>query len=280
MNSEMNLNNPNVMFLKGGSYGIREADFKFALNKIIQFIKTKNIRAIIWDGDPLPVVEYVKDLGFANLLPYLKARFPYLQMIAVKGVADKAKEEKVVKELITSSQPYSQSDIFGSMPYLQSYQFFKDATCVINVNPTSDETVDIDGIILNKWQVDFVQSNIIGEKNLLILTPKWKYNVLGLNVMKLMKHIGIDNAILVTVAGGSITESEKEERVKQPELYPIVEDDDNISFTFDRIPLLETRDTSGFASQFSNYKSINYMSLLSFTIIICSIIIQILAYYM
>ena len=62
----------NILFLKGGSFGIPESDFTNNLNAINKAIQELNINAVIWDGDPLPVVEYKKDLGFANLLPFIK----------------------------------------------------------------------------------------------------------------------------------------------------------------------------------------------------------------
>ena len=57
-----------VLFLKGGSYGISELDFDNALSKLVEIIWSCNedkpvINTIVWDGDQLPIVEYKKDIG-------------------------------------------------------------------------------------------------------------------------------------------------------------------------------------------------------------------------
>lgn len=233
-----------ILFLKGGSYGISEEDFENALLKLSEMIWPQNnnipvINTIVWDGDPLPMVEYKKDLGFANLLPFLKNRFPHLRMVAFKGAQGSEKIDEKIYELITATSCYREKT---NMPFNMAYDFFKSSTRVINISPNNEESVMINDTNFNMKQINAIVPAIKLGYNVLIITPKWKFEVLGSNVMKVMKYLGVNSAKLVNVLGGDIVQKEistmHKTNLNTPGVYPDIEyhclQGERISATFHR----------------------------------------------
>jgi hypothetical protein len=234
-----------VLFLKGGSYGISEQDFDNALSKLVEIIWSCNedkpvINTIVWDGDQLPIVEYKKDLGFTNLLPFLKDRFPHLRMVAFKGAQGPDKIDEKIYELITATDSYREKT---NMPFNMAYSFFKQSTYVINISPNHEESVTIHDTNFNMKQINSIVPAIKIGNNLLIITPKWKFEVLGSNVMKIMKYLDVNSAKLVNVVGGDIVQKEISTmyatNINTPGVYPDIEyhsvQGQRISATFDRV---------------------------------------------
>jgi hypothetical protein len=206
----------NVLFLKGGAFGIPENSFKQSLDKINDAIKINNINAVIWDGDPLPVVEYKKDLGFANLLPFIKEANPNVSMITFKGAKNPAAAQEKINELSNPNNIYRDN---AEEPFKHGYNFFTKNTDIINI--TGDQTV-ADVPNLNPNALPEIAQAIETGKNAIVITPKFNWKELGLNIMKIMKNLGVNYASLAVVAGGYVVKQEQKARVADPSMYPAI----------------------------------------------------------
>jgi hypothetical protein len=206
----------NVLFLKGGAFGIPENSFKQSLDKINDAIKINNINAVIWDGDPLPVVEYKKDLGFANLLPFIKEANPNVSMITFKGAINAAAAQEKINELSNPNNIYRDK---AEEPFKHGYNFFTNNTDIINI--TGDQTV-ADVPNLNPNALPEIAQAIEAGKNAIVITPKFTWKELGLNIMKIMKNLGVNCASLAVVAGGYVVKQEQKARDAAPSMYPTI----------------------------------------------------------
>lgn len=205
-----------VLFLKGGSFGIPENSFKKSLNTINKAIKKFEISTVIWDGDPLPVVEYKKDLGFANLLPFIKQENPTVSMITFKGAKNKAAVKEKISELSNPNNLYRDND---EEPFKQGYSFFKKNTSTVNIIGNQN----IAGVPdLNARKLRQITKAITEQKNAIVITPKFYWKELGLNIMKIMKNLGLENAYLANVGGGNVVKEEEKARAIDPNKYPII----------------------------------------------------------
>ena len=206
----------NVLFLKGGAFGIPENSFKQSLDKINDAIKINNINAVIWDGDPLPVVEYKKDLGFANLLPFIKEANPNISMITFKGAKNHVAAQEKINELSNPNNIYRDNT---EEPFKHGYNFFTENTDIIDI--TGDQTV-ADVPNLNRNELHKIPKAIQNRKNAIVITPKFNWKKLGLNIMKIMKNLGVNYAYLAVVAGGYVVEQEQKARDEDPSMYPAI----------------------------------------------------------
>jgi hypothetical protein len=206
----------NILFLKGGAFGIPETSFKNNLDDINKAIKEFKINAIIWDGDPLPVVEYKKDLGFANLLPYLKKDNPNISMVTFKGAKNQDAVQEKINELSNPNNIYRDN---AEEPFKHGYNFFTNNTDIINI--TGDQTVN--GVPnLNPNTLLEITQVISSKKNAIVITPKFNWKELGLNIMKIIKSLGVDTAYLAVVAGGYVVKQEQKAREADPSMYPAI----------------------------------------------------------
>ena len=187
----MNMCRP--LFLKGNCHSIPFSQLETAFTAICEIITRKNINTIVWDGDPLTLVdvsagktEPVK--SFTLLLPRI---YEWCQGNGMNMQFVYGKKEKSVHNLLNNyeNEHDKHGTYYGPFPFLS------------NDNTTIVYQANYDKELVNSYFLHKANMGIAFNKDI-------KWDMLGISLMKWFKDVGVNSADLIIVGMGDVVGKE------------------------------------------------------------------------